>query len=705
MKSRTKKKKTIKKKTTSSRSKTKTRTKAKTKTKTKTKTKAKLGGKSLLQAYTQILRTRLLDYKILNLYKQNKVHFQISAEGHEALQVAAANAFQVGIDWFYPYYRDMALCVALGISNESVLLNALNKKDDPNSHGRQMPMHYADPEKRIVSQSSPTGSQYNQAVGCALGAVYEGKDEVVYVSSGEGACSQGAFHEALNWAARDRLPVVFVIQNNNYAISTHISEQLAGGSVYKIASGYENLECHQIDGTDYIESFNTIKKAVVRARKGRGPSLIEAMVPRLQSHSISDNQLKYRTEADLKKERRRDPLEKLKKYLIKNKIATKKELNSLQEELQQEIDQQTLWAEAQPAPDVSLALDFTFSEPNPKDLIPEPKINGKEVYMIDAINHALGEELKRNPNAMIFGQDIAHGKGGVFGATEGLTKKYGDKRVFNSQLAEASITGVATGLATRGLKPIAEIQFGDYIWTGMMQIRNEICMLHYRSRGDFSCPAVIRVAIGGYIHGALYHSQNIEATLAHFPGIYIILPSNATDAKGLLKSAIRANDPVLFLEHKGLYRQPYAKGPEGGKDDLIPIGKAKIKRHGKDLSIITWGALVQKSLLAASELEKQGYNVEVLDLRTIVPLDSDSIRETVKKTGRALIAHEDLEFMGFGSEIAAQITSSCFEYLDAPVARVGMKYCAGVPHSPELENVVLPQTEDVINKAIEILRY
>lgn len=669
-----------------------------------------LSKEALIKAYREMVRARLNDEKTIVLYKQNKCHFQIGVAGHEAVQVAAATVFRPNKDWFYPYYRDMALCAALGMTDREFMLNAMNKKDDPNSHGRQMPMHYGHKGLRIVNQSSPTGTQFLQAVGCALGAKKQGQDEVVYVSAGEGTCSQGDFHEALNWACREKLPVVFLIEHNDYAISVHVSEQLAGESVYKMVAGYPGLGRYSVDGTDYVESLRAFGEAHAKALRGEGPSLIEAHVPRLQSHSISDNHLKYRSNEDITREKQRDPITKMRKFLIEQSASTKEELDDIDNEIKAAIDVAAEWAENQPDCTAEEALGPNFVNPTPwlnsdGSPIEEGSASGEEIYLVDALNHALDEELARDPNTYLFGQDVAHGKGGVFTVTAGLTAKYGVERVFNGPLAESSIAGVAIGMATRGLKPIAEIQFGDYIWTAMMQIRNELAMMHYRSDGDFTCPAVIRVPVGGYIHGGCYHSQNIEATFAHFPGLFVVYPSNATDAKGLLKSAIRGSDPVLFLEHKGLYRQVYAKGPEGDKDFLTPLGKAKVVVPGDDLTIVTYGALVNKSIIAAKELSEQGYSVEVIDLRTIVPLDSETIFNSVRKTHRVLIVHEDVEFGGFGGEIAAQIADSCFRELDAPVRRVGMKYVAAVAHAGAIEDAVLPQNSTVLNAAKEILSF
>ncbi len=664
-----------------------------------------LDADTLVWSYRTMLLSRLLDEKTITLYKQNKCHFQISCAGHEGVQVAAAKVFRAGQDWLYPYYRDMALVVGLGMTPEEILMNAMNKVQDPSSHGRMMPMHYCSIPLRIPPQSSPTGSQFLQAVGCALGAKMKRLDEVVYVSAGEGTCAQGDLHEALNWASRDKLPVVFVVENNDYAISVHISEQLAGSSVATIVQNYENLETHQVNGCDVEASLKVLKAAHERARRGEGPSLVEAHVPRLQSHSISDNHLKYRTPEDLAKEQLRDPIRLTRALILDRKILTQTQVEQIHTELKQLVDKASDDAEATPDPTPADATTHTFKDTAPWEGITEGVATGDDIFIVDAINHALDEELARNPDTCIFGEDVAHGKGGVFTVTAGLTAKYGESRVFNSQLAESSIIGTAVGLATRGLKPIAEIQFGDYVWTGVNQIRNELAMMHYRCAGDYGCPAVIRIPVGGYIRGGAYHSQNIEATFAHFPGLYVLYPSNATDAKGLLKAAIRANDPVLFLEHKGLYRQVYAKGPEGDADYLTPMGKARTAREGTDLTIVTWGALVHKSLLAANLMESKGHSIEVIDIRSIVPLDIEHIYQSVRKTGRVVVAHEDVVFGGFGGEIVAQIAENCFLNLDAPIKRVGMKYAAAVPHAPILEDAVLPQTEDIVRAIEETLGF
>jgi 2-oxoisovalerate dehydrogenase E1 component len=682
-----------------------TKKKGSAKKTTRAVTRAKHESELALWAYKSMLLSRLIDDKTITLYKQNKCHFQISCAGHEAVQVAAAHVFRAGHDWFYPYYRDMALMVGLGMTAEQLLMNAMNKEQDPNSHGRMMPMHYGSLALNVPPQSSPTGSQFLPAVGCAMAGVMKKTNEVVYVSSGEGTCAQGDIHEALNWASRDKLPIVFLVENNNYAISVPIAEQLAGTSVASMFAGYTNLETCEVDGTDFFASVAVLERAHQRALRGEGPTLIEAHVPRLHSHSISDNHLKYRSQDDVKKEQTRCPIARMNQLLLKQRIAKATDLEALQALLKKMVDDAAEAAELTPDPTPESATLHTVSNPTPWEGVSEGVATGEEIFIVDALNHALDEELERNPDMCIFGEDVAGGKGGVFTVTAGLTAKHGAHRVFNSQLAESSIVGTAIGLATRGLKPVVEIQFGDYVWTGMNQIRNELAMIHYRSAGDFSCPAVIRIPVGGYIRGGAYHSQNIEATFAHFPGLFVLYPSNATDAKGLLKAAIRCNDPVLFLEHKGLYRQVYAKGPEGDADYLTPLGKAKTVRSGEHATIVTWGALVQKSLLAAQQLETHGFSVEVIDLRTIVPLDREHIFESVRRTGRVLVAQEDVLFGGFGGEIAAQIAEDCFTYLDAPVKRIGMKNVAAVPHAPILEDATLPQTEYVVAALRELLEF
>jgi len=649
-----------------------------------------------IDAYRHILTARKTDEKILLLLKQGKVFFHIGGSGHEAAQVGTALALKPGYDWAYPYYRDLAFSLAFGYSVEEIFLEALHRAKGPSSHGFAMPFHYGHKKHRIVSQSSPTGTQYLQAVGTALGALKEGKDEVVYVSSGEGSTSEGEFHEALNWSARERLPVIFLIQDNAYAISVTKKEQTAADSVFDLVRGYEGLQRFEVDGCDVAATYETARDAVARARKGEGPSLILAHTVRLLAHSSSDDQRKYRTEDDLSNDRGRDPLPRFENFLLSQSILGQSQLQALKEEVTKRIDQAAEAAEREEQQDAEVLLDHVYS---PEETVPlegfhEPDHRGNKVVMVDGINHALAEEMEHNPKMLIYGEDVAGDKGGVFTATKGLTQKFGLKRVFNSPLAEASIVGTAFGLAVRGFKPVVEIQFGDYIWPAFMQLRDEVATLRFRSDNQWSCPMVVRVAVGGYIHGGLYHSQSIDGFFTHIPGLRVVMPSNAADAKGLLKTACRSQDPVIFCEHKGLYRASFASSPEPEAGFCLPFGVAKVVREGTDITVIAWGMMVQRSLDAARKLEDEGHSVEVIDLRTLNPLDSETMFASVKKTGKVLIVHEDTITGGFGAEISAQISQHAFQYLDAPVMRVAAKD-SPVPYGPTLENAMLPQTVDI----------
>jgi len=657
----------------------------------------------LLRAYRSMLAARRADEKILILLKQGKCFFHIGGSGHEAAQVAAASALKPGHDWAFPYYRDMAFALHLGQTLEDVFLMSLHRAEDPATGGRLPQGHYGRRDLRIPTQSSPTGTQYLQAVGIAMGARKERADEVVYVSSGEGATSEGEFFEAVNWAAREALPVIFFVQDNKYAISVPVQQQTAGGSVYEVVAGFKGLERYDADGSNFAEIYQVTRKAVDRARSGGGPALIRANVVRLLPHSSSDDQLKYRPKEEVDRDRANDPIPKMTRYLIEEGVLTDREASEMQKEVKEAVDAAAAWAESRQLPDPATAMHHVYGlahENPPRDFV-EPQHAGPKVVLVDAINHALKEEMARNPRMLVFGEDIADGKGGVFTATKGISTSFGSMRAFNSPLAEASIIGVATGLALKGWMPVPEIQFGDYIWPAFMQIRDEIAMFRYRSNNTWSCPLVIRVPVGGYIHGGHYHSQCIEGLMAHVPGLRLAFPSNAADAKGLLKAALRGDDPVIFMEHKGLYRQGYASSPEPDAEYVLPFGLASVKREGTNLTVLTYGALVQKSLEAAKKMEERGTKAEVIDLRTINPLDLDTIFASVKKTGRVLIAHEDTLTGGFGAEIAAQIAQHCFESLDAPVKRVAA-LDAPVPYSPPLENEVLP-TEAKILAALEEL--
>ena len=656
----------------------------------------------IIEVYRKMALSRRLDEKMLILLKQGKSFFHIGASGHEAAQLAAAIMIKPGQDWSFPYYRDGAFCIGLGMTSREQLLSFLAKADDPNSGGRQMPQHYGHKALRIVSQSSPTGTQFLQAVGCAMACKMEKSKEVVYVSSGEGTTSQGDFHEALNWASNAKAPVIFHIQDNEYAISTHRSEQTAS-SIYDITSGYNNLSRYEVDGSDFFETSLAFKQAVERARRNKGPSVIVSHVVRLLPHSSSDDQRKYRDEKALTADQKKDPIVILESTCVSEKFIMPDEFEKIRSQIEKEVDADSGWAEDQDYPDPNTAMDYIYGD---RDNIQESVINpiSDKIVIVDSINHALHEEMEFNERMVIYGQDIADPKGGVFTATKGLSKRYGADRVFNSPLAESSIVGTAVGMAVAGYKPVVEIQFGDYIWTAMMQIRNEVATMRYRSNNSWTCPMVIRVPVGGYIHGGLCHSQSIDGYFIHLPGIYIAYPSCASDAKGLLKMACRMNDPVIFMEHKGLYRQGYASTEEPDDEYLLPFGKGRQVAEGDELTLITWGAMVQKSLEAIQLLELPNDVIEVLDLRTLNPIDMDIIESSIVKTGKVLVVHEDNMTNGPGAEISAMIADKFFELLDGPVRRVAAKD-SPVPFNWQIEEKILPQTQDVSNAIKELLEY
>jgi len=659
---------------------------------------------TLLGVFRSMVLARKLDEKMLTLLKQGKGFFHIGTSGHEAAQLGIALHARAGHDWTSPYYRDMTYCMALGITTRDVLLSHFSKADDISSGGRQMPEHFASPELRIFTPSSSVGAQFLPAVGLAAAARRHGEDAFVYASGGEGSTSQGAFPEALNWAAREKLPVLFHIQDNGYAISVPRDKQTAGASVYKTIQGFENLARCRVDGTDFFKTWAVAKAAVERLRRGDGPVCIVAEVVRLLPHSSSDSHAKYRSEEELAADLEFDPIVRFEHRLLDAGIATSEELDSVRADVKKEIDEEAKWAEAQPDPAPDTAEHHVFVDEDLGLEYEKTVPAGEPVVMVDAINHAMHEEMARDPRVLVYGEDVAGGKGGVFTVTRNLTAEFGEDRCFNAPLAENSIIGTAAGLAVGGFKPVIEIQFADYIWPGMQQLRNVVSSFRYRSNGRFACPVIIRVPVGGYIHGGPYHSQNIEAIFGHTPGLKIAIPSTAADAKGLLKTAIRGLDPVLFLEHKWLYRQPIARTPEPDADYLLPFGKARTVQEGTDLTIVTYGAMVYKTMDAVRSLEKEGASVEVIDIRTVVPLDMESVINSVRKTNRILVVHEDYEFLGLGAEICAQVADKAFEYLDAPARRVAGVFTP-IPFADPLERAVLPNEGDVLDAAREILAF
>ena len=682
----------------------------------------------LLSAYRLMLLSRKIDDKEIQLKNQSEAFFQISGAGHEAILVAAGMHLRGGHDWFFPYYRDRALCLTLGVTPLEMLLASVGAKDDPANGGRQMPSHWSHRKWNIPSQSSATGTQALHAVGAAeAGEIYrrveaipdrESKfepDEITYISLGDGATSEGEFWESLNTSCTERLPILYLVEDNGYAISVPVEVQTPGGDISRIVEHFPNLRVFRCDGTEYLASYRTMGDAVAHVRARKGPALVHATVIRPYSHSLSDDEKLYKTPAEREAEARRDPLVRMRQFLLSEGLATDADLADILASVEREVNQagrDALKAE-KPAPDTATLYVFSPDvDPTSDAFATEPDPQGRPDTMVAAINTTLRDEMTHDPRIVIFGEDVADasreealavvaGKGGVFKVTHGLQRQFGSRRVFNSPIAEANIVGRAVGMALRGLKPVVEIQFFDYIWPAFMQIRDELAMMRYRSGNHWSCPVVIRVPIGGYLRGgAPYHSQSGVAIFAHSPGIRIVFPSNAQDAAGLLRTAIRCDDPVLYLEHKHLYRQTYNKAPYPGPDYMVPFGKASVVRDGTDVTILTWGALVQRSLLAAQQAEKDGVSVAVIDLRTIIPYDWDTIADYTRRTNRVVVVHEDQLTAGFGGEIAARISDELFEYLDAPVKRVAARDCP-VAYAPVLEEVILPSSADVL-QAIRI---
>ncbi len=685
----------------------------------------RLAKRDLLDIYRLMFLSRRIDDKEIQLKRQNKIFFQISGAGHEAVLVAAGKALRAAHDWFYPYYRDRALCLTLGMTPTEMFLSAAGAQADPNSGGRQMPSHWGHKDLNIVSQSSPTGTQCLQAVGCAeawlrydrITAIPERLqkmkgDEVVYVSLGDGTTSEGEFWEALNSACNLKLPVLFLIEDNGYAISVPVEVNTAGGSISKLVRGFPDLLVEECDGCDPIGAYESISRAVAHCRARKGPALVHASVIRPYSHSLSDDEVLYKPPAEREAEAKKDPLVSFPARLLADGVATEEEIAAIRAEVTRTVDAAVDAALSSPQPPVETALRYIYSpdvDPTSEqfDTEDDPQFGGDPTTMVDLLNACMRDELNRDPRIIMFGEDIADvsreqyagqvkGKGGVFKVTWGLQKQFGSDRVYNSPLAEANIVGRAIGLATRGLKPVVEIQFFDYIWPAFMQIRNELANIRWRSNNAFSAPVVIRVTYGGYLKGgAPYHSQTGASLFTHTPGLRVICPATALDANGLLRTAIRCEDPVLFLEHKHLYRQTYNKAPYPGPNFMIPFGKAKVVREGRDLTVVTYGATVQRTLVAAKEVEEQdGVSTEVIDLRSLSPVDWETIGASVRKTNKVIVAHEDARSWGYGAELSARIADDLFAWLDAPVRRVA-SLDTFVAYAPQLEDHILPQASDL----------
>jgi 2-oxoisovalerate dehydrogenase E1 component len=686
----------------------------------------RLGGlapETLIRAFRVMHMSRRLDDREVALKRQSRIFFQISCAGHEAVEAAAGLVLRPAYDWVFPYYRDRALCLMLGVTAREMLLQAVGAAEDPASGGRQMPSHWGSRRLNIVTSSSPTGTQFLQAVGCAEASRYNNpnSDEVALVTTGDGATSEGEFWEALNAASMKRLPVLFLVEDNGFAISVPVECQTAGGNVSHLLAGFPDLLRQEVDGTDLIASWRALDKAARWCREGRGPALVHAHVIRPYSHSLSDDERLYKTRAERAAEAERDPVLNFPRRLIDEGVIDRHALQRITHEIDEEVQQATDFAlkAMPPAPDSAMRHLYSAHVDPTSDLFATPaELDGEPRTMVDTINATLADEMRRDPRIVVFGEDVADcsreqhlsevkGKGGVFKATAGLQSEFGSRRCFNSPLAEAGIVGRAIGMAVRGLKPVVEIQFFDYIWPAMMQLRDELATFRWRSNGAFSCPVVVRVATGGYLNGgAVYHSQSGESIFTHIPGLRVVMPSNALDACGLLRTAIRSDDPVLFLEHKRLYREPYNRSPYPGKEFLIPFGKARVVKPGRGMTILAYGALVQKAMQAAAQVERRSpdASIEVIDLRSLAPYDWQAIRQSVEKTSRVMVAHEDCLSWGYGAEIAARIGDELFEFLDAPVRRVGA-LDTWIGYNPQLEDATLPQVDGLVREAERLLGY
>ncbi|MBN2479947.1 MAG: MFS transporter [Parachlamydiales bacterium] len=646
--------------------------------------------------------SRLLDDKMNKLVKQNKgTTFYLSNAGHDLIGILSAMSLDPKKDYSFPYYRDRAYVLALGSSVFDLIGSFLARNSKHHSSGRMMPDHFCDNSLNIACQSSCVGSQYLQAVG--LAKVLK-DDQIVYVSGGEGSTSQGDFHEALNFSSIYKLPVFFCIQDNDFAISVSKEEQIAGKSIAKVATGFENLKIFEVDGTDYLETSKKLAEAIAHLRQKKGPVLFIAKVPRINAHSNSDDQKKYKSEELIEKERKNDPVLKFEKFLLENKILSDEEIKIFKTTAFELIEKEAENAEKLDHPKKSSAQEKLF---NPFDI--EEKIevgSGDEITMMDALNHALKEEMENDENVVVFGEDVAKGKGGVFGITRGLSEKFGNDRCFNSPLAESTIIGMATGMTfDNKTKPVIEIQFADYAWSGINQLVNELASIYYRSNGEYNCPVVVRMPFGGYIQGGPYHSQSIESHLCHVPGLKVVIPSNASDAKMLLKTAIKDPNPVVFLEHKAIYRQMnFVARKEPSKDSYLLFGKANIVRKGSDVTVVCYGMMVMFVNEIAKKLEDEDISIEIIDLRTLVPLDKETIINSVKKTSKLLILHEDKKFCGFGAEISSIIMEEAFEYLDAPVKRVAALDIP-IPYSKILEDAYFPQKDEIEEEIKKLVRF
>jgi 2-oxoisovalerate dehydrogenase E1 component len=649
-----------------------------------------LDEKTLTEWFRLMLLGRQIDYRCQVLNRQGRAPFIISCAGHEAAQIGVAWPLRPKHDWIAPYYRDIVLCFRMGLTPLDLMLSVLARPDDPASGGKQTPGHFSDTRLNIVSGGSPLSTQMVHAAGVAYALKMDGTDKVAMTCYGEGAGSEGDTHEAFNFAAIHELPQVFVCQNNGFAISVPFDKQYAIEHAAQRAAGY-GFPGVTVDGRDPVTCYHVAKQAVARARSGEGPTLIECLVDRLGAHSSEDDQRRYRSQEELEQLAANDCLARFRKRLLDDGILDEKTVAEYEEQVREEVTRATRQGLDSPDAKPEDALTNVYSIDVPTGIDPDPKAETEDMNMVQAVRDALAQEMERDERVMVLGEDVGP-KGGVFLVTDGLYARFGEQRVVDTPIAESSIAGIALGLSLAGKRPVAEMQFTDFAHMAFNQITNEIAKFRYRTDGDWGVPLVIRAPMGGHSHGALYHSQSIEARFAT-PGLKIVIPSTPYEAKGLLIASMRDPDPVLFFEHKRLYRMFKEPVPKG--DYLIPLQQARVVRQGDDLSVFCYGLMVHYALEAARNLERDGWSVEVVDLRTVYPLDRDAILASARKTGKCLVLYEDNFSVSIGSEVAALIADGAWRWLDAPVKRLGGLDVPAMPYARPMEDFFMPNPEKI----------
>jgi 2-oxoisovalerate dehydrogenase E1 component len=637
-----------------------------------------------------MLLGRQIDYRCQVLNRQGRAPFIISCAGHEAAQVGVAWPLKPKYDWIAPYYRDVVLCFRMGLTALDLMLAVLAKPADPASGGKQTPGHFSDSRLNIISGGSPVATQMVHGAGAAYALKVDGTDKVLMTCYGEGAGAEGDAHEAFNFAAIYKLPEIFVCQNNGFAISVPFRKEYAIEYAAQRAAGY-GFPGVTVDGRDPVTCYHVSKQAVARARAGEGPTLIECLVDRLGAHSSEDDQRRYRSQEELEQLARNDCLERFKKRLLEESILDEAEVAEYEARVKDEVTRATREGISSPDAPPENALTNVYSSDVPGPIDPAPDAGTEDMNMVQAIRDALAWEMEQDERVMVLGEDVGP-KGGVFLVTDGLWARFGEERVIDMPIAESSIAGVALGLALARKRPVAEIQFTDFAHMAFNQITNEIAKFRYRTDGDWGVPLVIRAPTGGHVHGALYHSQSIEARFAT-PGLKIVIPSTPYEAKGLMLAAMRDPDPVLFFEHKRLYRMFKEAVPKG--EYLIPLQKARVARSGEDISVFCYGLMVHYAMEAARNLEKDGWSVEVVDLRTVYPLDREAILASARKTGKCLVLYEDNFSVSVGSEVAAIIADDGWRWLDAPVKRLGGLDVPAMPYAQPMEDYFMPNPEKV----------